>query len=259
MPPRVLTCCAACTQALTCCAACHLQVSYLDKSLLVAIEAVGIMAGFGKQFATQHYLGRETVDVPADFVEALLPGASALLQPLQPLRLRGGNQQAQLRSEVDHSEVYFVEAAIRLAQTFWRALPFKLQRYGGAYLMAQLPAVRAVLSGPQWQAFQQQVLQQHEAMEKQRMQPWAQMVPGLASTLQHLDYLDSSVATLSATVQRTTLQQQEQRGTVAAESGATPSEGTAAPPLGKRSAAAAIPKLYSDKVATVQEAYQEYW
>ncbi len=105
----------------------------------------------------------------------------------------------------------------------WRALPFKLQRYGGAYLMAQLPAVKAVLSGPQWQTFQQQVLQQHEAMEKQRTQPWAQMVPGLASTLQHLD---SSVATLSATVQRTTLQQQEQRGAAAAESGG---HGSAAP------------------------------
>ncbi len=58
------------------------------------------------------------------------------------------------------------------------------------------------LASPQWQAFQQQVLQQHEAMEKQHTQPWAQMVPGLASTLQHLD---NSVATLSATVQRTGL------------------------------------------------------
>jgi hypothetical protein len=143
---------------LTCCAA-RPQVSYLDKSPLVAIEAVSIMAGFGKQFATQHYLGREAVDVPAEFVEALLPGASALLQ-----RLRSSNQQAQLRSGVDHSEVYFVEATIRLTQAFWRALPFKLQRYGGAYLMAQLPAVKAVLSGPQWPAFQQQVLQQHEAL-----------------------------------------------------------------------------------------------
>jgi hypothetical protein len=62
------------------------------------IEAVSIMASFGKQFVTQHYLGRETVDVPADFVEALLQGASALLQ-----QLRSGNQQAQLRSEADHS------------------------------------------------------------------------------------------------------------------------------------------------------------
>jgi hypothetical protein len=102
-------------------------VSYLDKSPLVAIEAVSIMAGFGKQFTSQHYLGREAVDVPAEFVEVLLPGAAALLQ-----RLRSGNQQAQLRSEVDHSEVYFVEAVTRLAQAFWRALPFKLQRYGGA-------------------------------------------------------------------------------------------------------------------------------
>ncbi len=78
--------------------------------------------------------------MPAEFVEALLPGAAALLQ-----WLRSGNQQAQLRPQVDHSEVYFVEAAIRLAQTFWRALPFKLQRYGAAYLMAmaQLPAVKA--------------------------------------------------------------------------------------------------------------------
>jgi paraquat-inducible protein B len=122
--------------------------------------------------------------------------------------------------------------------------------------MAQLPAVQAVLSGPQWQAFQQQVLQQHEAMEKQRTQPWAQMVPGLASTLQHLD---SSVATLSATVQRTSLQQQEQpqerqQGAVAADSGATPVLSPS-----KRSTAPAIPKLYSDKVATVQEACQEYW
>ncbi len=100
---------------------------------------------------------------------------------------------------MDHSEVYFVEAAIRLTQAFARALPFKLQRYGGVYLMAQLRSVKAVLSGLQWQAFQQQVLQQHESIEKQRTQPWAQMVPGLASTLQHLD---SSVATLSATVQR---------------------------------------------------------
>jgi hypothetical protein len=55
-------------------------------------------------------VGREAVDVPAEFVEALLPGAATLLQ-----RLRSGNQQAQLRSEVDHSEVYFVEAATRLA------------------------------------------------------------------------------------------------------------------------------------------------
>jgi hypothetical protein len=62
----------------TCCAAC-LQVSYLDKSSLVAIEAVSIMAGFGKHFTSQHYLGCETVDVPGEFVEALLPGASALL------------------------------------------------------------------------------------------------------------------------------------------------------------------------------------
>jgi hypothetical protein len=131
-----------------------LQVSYLDKSPLVAIEAVSIMAGFGQQFALQHYLmGREAVDVPAEFVEALLPGASALLQ-----RLHSGNQQAQLRSEVDHSQVYFVEAATRLAQAFWRALPFKLQRYGRAYLMAQLPSVKEVLSGTRWQAFQQQPL-----------------------------------------------------------------------------------------------------
>jgi hypothetical protein len=227
------------------------------------IEAVSIQAGFGKQFVPQHYLGRETVDVPADFVEALLPWASALLQ-----RLRSGNQQAQLRSEVDHSEVYFVEAAIRLAQAFWRGLPFKLQRYSGAYLMAQLRPVQEVLSRSQWQAFQQQVLQQHEAMGRQRMQPWAQMVPGQASTLQHLD---SSVATLSATVQRTSLQQQEQQpqqelqqqeqqqGAVAADSGATPVAGTAAPPPSKHSTAPAIPKLYSDKVATVQEAFQEYW
>jgi hypothetical protein len=219
-----------------------------------------IMAGFGKQFSSQHYLGRETVDVPAELVEALLPGALALLQ-----RLRSSNQQAQLRSEVDHSEMYFVEAAIRLTQTFWRALPFKLQCCGGAYLMAQLRPVQEVLSGPRWQAFQQQVLQQHEAMEKQHTQPWAQMVPGLASTLQHLD---SSVATLSATLQRTSLQQQEQQqerqqerqqGAVAADSGATPAAGTAELSPSKRSTAPAIPKLYSDKVATVQEAFQEYW
>jgi hypothetical protein len=201
-------------------------------------------------------VGREAVDVPADFVEALLPGAAALLQ-----RLRSSNQQAQLRSEVDHSEVYFVKAVIRLTQAFWRALPFKLQRYGGAYLMAQLPSVKEVLSGARWQAFQQQVLQQHEAMERQRTQPWAQMVPGLASTLQHLD---SSVATLSATVQRTNLQQQEQQqeqrqAAVAAITGATPAAGTAALSPSKRSTAPAMPKLYSDKVATVQEAFQEYW
>ncbi len=67
-------------------------MSYLDKSPLVAIETVSIMTGFGKQFTSQHYLGRETVDVPAVFVEALLPGAAALLQ-----RLRSSNQQAQLR------------------------------------------------------------------------------------------------------------------------------------------------------------------
>jgi hypothetical protein len=239
---------------LTCCAAC-LQVSYLDKSPLVAIEAVSIMAGFGKQFAMQHYLGREAVDVPVDFVKALLPGASALLQ-----RLRSSNQQAQLRSEVDHSEVYFVEATIRLAQAFWRALPFKLQRYGGAYLMAQLPAVKAVLSGPPWQAFQQQVLQQHEAMEKQRTQPWAQMVPGLASTLQHLD---SSVTTLSAAVQRTGLQQEQQQqqqpGAAAPGGSPEPAAGTGTQAPSKRSTATSVPKLYSDKVATVQEAYQEYW
>jgi hypothetical protein len=104
-------------------------------------------------------------------------------------------------------------------------------------------------------------------MEKQRTQPWAQMVPGLASTLQQLD---SSVATLSATVQRTSLQQRQQeqqqeqgqerqQAAVAVESGATPSLGTAASSSGKRSMATAIPKLYSDKVATVQEAFQEYW
>jgi hypothetical protein len=61
---------------------------YLAKSPLVAIEAVSIMAGFGKQFTSQHYLGCEAVDVPAEFVEALLPGASRLL-----LRLRSSNQQ----------------------------------------------------------------------------------------------------------------------------------------------------------------------
>ncbi len=91
----------------------------------------------------------------------------------------------QPRSEVDHSEVYFVQVSIRLAQAFWRALPFKLQRYGRAYLMVQLRPVQAVLSGPQWQAFQQQVLRQHEAIEREASaatQPWAQMVPGLAST-----------------------------------------------------------------------------
>ena len=161
------------------------------------------------------------------------------------------------------SHVYFVEAVIRLAQAFWRALPFKLQRYGSAYLMAQLPSVKEVLSGARWQAFQQQELQQHEAMEKQRTQPWAQMVPGLASTLQHLD---SSVATLSATVQLTSLQQQEEQqqqerpqGAVAADSGATPAAGTAALSPSKRSTATAMPKLYSHKVATVQEAFQEYW
>ncbi len=240
-------------KTLTRCAACHLQASYLDKSPLVAIEAVSIMAGFGKQFASQHYLGREAVYVPAEFVEALLPGASALLQ-----RLHSSNQQAQPRSEADHSEVYFVEAAIRLAQAFWRALPFKLQRYGAAYLMAQLPAVKAVLSGPQWQAFQQQVLQQHEAMEKQRTQPWAQMVPGLASTLQQLD---NSVTTLSAAVQRTGLQQEQEQQPGAAASGGSPelAAGTTTQAPSKRSTAAAIPKLYSNKVATVQEAYQEYW
>ncbi len=158
--------------------------------------------------------------------------------------------------------MYFVEAVIRLAQTFWRVLPFKLKRYGSAYLMAQLPAVKAVLAGVKWQVFQQQVLQQHDAMEQQRTQPWAQVVPGLASTLQSLD---SSVAMLSATVQRTSLQQQEQRqeqqqGVVAAENGAAPAAGTTSlSPSGKRSTATAIPKLYSDKVATVQEAFQEYW
>ncbi len=228
-------------------------MSYLDKSPLVAIEAVSIIAGFGKQFTSQHYLAREVGDVPAEFVEALLPGASTLLH-----RLRSSNQQAQPRVEADHSEVYFVEAAIRLAQAFWRALPFKLQRYGAAYLMAQLPAVQAVLSGPQWQAFQQQVLQQHEAMEKQRTQPWAQMVPGLASTLQHLD---NSVTTLSAAVQRTgLLRQHEQQPAAAAPVGSPePVAGTATLTPGKCSAATAIPKLYSNKVATVQEAYQEYW
>jgi hypothetical protein len=104
------------------------------------------------------------------------------------------------------------------------------------------------------------VLQQHGTMEKQRSQPWAQLVPGLASTLEHLD---SSVATLSATVQRTSLQQQEQRqqqqGAVAADTGATPAAGTTALSPSKRSTVPAIPKLYSDKVATVQEAFQEYW
>jgi hypothetical protein len=86
-------------------------------------------------------------------------------------------------------------------------------------------------------------------MEKQRTQPWAQMVPGLASTLQHLD---SSVATLSATVQRTNLQQQQQQqeqpqGAIAANSAATPAAGTAALSPSKRSTATAMPKLYSLK------------
>jgi hypothetical protein len=112
---------------LTHCAACHLQLSYLDKSPLVAIEAVSIMAGFGKHFTSQHYLWAARLWT-AKFEEVLLPRASTLL--LQ--RLRSSNQQAQLRSEADHSEMYFVEAAIRLAQALWRVLPFKLQRYGGA-------------------------------------------------------------------------------------------------------------------------------
>jgi hypothetical protein len=72
------------------------------------------------------------------------------------------------------------------------------------------------------------------------------------------------VATLSATVQRTNLQQQEQQqeqrqAAVAAITGATPAAGTAALSPSKRSTAPAMPKLYSDKVATVQEAFQEYW
>ncbi len=78
---------------LTCRAAC-LQVPYLDKSPLVAIQAVSIMAGFGKQFTSQHYLVREAVDVPAECVEALLPGAAALPQQQSAgtAQVRGGPQ-----------------------------------------------------------------------------------------------------------------------------------------------------------------------
>jgi hypothetical protein len=97
-------------------------------------------------------------------------------------------------------------------------------------------------------------------MEKQRTQPWAQMVPGLASTLQHLD---SSVTTLSAAVQRTGLQQEQQQqqqpGAAAPGGSPEPAAGTGTQAPSKRSTATSVPKLYSDKVATVQEAYQEYW
>jgi hypothetical protein len=131
--------------------------------------SASLRASASSTFTSQHYLGREALDVPAEFVEALLPGASALLQ-----RLHSGNQRAQLRSEADHSEVYFVVAAIRLAHTFWTSCQLSRRCYQARNGRPSTGSSRCCSS-------------MRLSMEKQRMQPWAQMVPGLASTLQHVD------------------------------------------------------------------------
>jgi uncharacterized protein YcfL len=56
---------------------------------------------------------------------------------------------------------------------------------------------------------------------------------------------------------RSTSSSRAQQHLVAALSGLA--AGTATQTPSKRSTATAIPKLYSNRVATVQEAYQEYW
>jgi hypothetical protein len=250
-----------CNSHLLTCWAARLQVSYLDKSPLAAIEAVSIMAGFGKQFATQHYLGREAVDVPTDFVEALLPGASALLQ-----RLRSSNQQAQLRSEVDHSEVYFLEANVRLTQAFWRALPFKLQRYrrrrvpdgaaagcqGGAVrpAVAGLPAAGAAAARGHGEAAHAALGADGGPYWPSPCSTWTAAWPRCLQRCSSPAY-SSRRSSRSRSGCRVQLQP--------ATDGATPAAGTAALSPSKRSTATAMPKLYSDKVATVQQAYQEYW
>jgi hypothetical protein len=60
-----------------------------------------------------------------------------------------------------------------LAESFLRALPFRLQAYGSSYMLLQLPQVAAVVSSSEWRAFQQQVLSSHEHYEKQRQSPLA--------------------------------------------------------------------------------------
>jgi hypothetical protein len=166
---------------------------------------------------------------------------------------------------VDHSEVYFVEATIRLAQAFWRALPFKLQRYGGAYLMAQLPAVRAVLSGPQWQAFQQQVLQParghgeaaHAALGAEGAPPG--LHPAAPGQQRGHAVCNGAAHQLAAAGGAAAAGAATGRGCSRQRSHASGGHCRAVTQQAQHSPGRAIPKLYSDKVATVQEACQEYW
>ena len=130
-----------------------MRVAYTDKSPLCAIGAVAILAGHPRDFAKQCFLGRQHVPVPQRIVSALLPGVLELQQ-----QLRQQYQQASSKGAVDHSRLCLTDTLIMLAQSFQRALPFRLQSYGGSYfLLCQQPQLAAILSSSEWPAFQQQV------------------------------------------------------------------------------------------------------
>jgi hypothetical protein len=184
-----------------------MRVAYTDKSPLCAIVAKAILAGHPREFAKQCFLGRQHVPVPQQFVAALLPGVFELQQQLQQQY-----QQATSKAAVDHSRLCLTDTLIMLAQSFLRALPFRLQSYGGgAYFMCQLPQVAAILSTSQRPAFQQQVLDSHLKYERQRSAPLAVVAPGLA------DRLDELVGSV-----------QQLMGMVSGAAGGGPGAGTAA-------------------------------
>lgn len=146
--------------------------TYMGKDPLSALEANCILAGFGKpqDAAKSYYLGRATVEVPLEWVDAVTTitaiaadGTPARV-PARTLLSQIKEQNAQLsnRAAWNRDGVSSLEAVLELARVFWHGMAVLHTDAGAAPQMPQMKAaVEDILDSQAFSAWAKRLQEAH--------------------------------------------------------------------------------------------------
>jgi len=118
--------------------------SYIDKNPLAALEAFAALSGWGKDFQSNHALARAAIEVPDKWVDAITMNA----RKLTPL------------VDNDFGAQSLLQTIIHLGSVFWQTLPFKIKHFGDDYCLCRLPVVQAIIRTDEYRAFSDRILSQ---------------------------------------------------------------------------------------------------
>lgn len=145
------------------------DASYVCKEPLSALGANSILAGWGKLEAAQasHDIGRDRYEPAAAWVDAVTTAANGQTARQLLADLQQRNQQLFAEGHAGERNLdgaSCLEALLHLARVFWQDLPVRLAaRPAVALAVARLPRVRAIVDTVDFQRWSIPVLQAHAA------------------------------------------------------------------------------------------------